>query len=115
MLASGYILAPELQDAASGLWAGKPAMLVRLLTTDEIVSIPQLADIQRELAQEHAQEFFPCGTAYLEVEKLREKQQPLRRDGFTIRPNASGISMKVETLGFVKVDFSTLKHQVVKA
>ncbi|XP_024380154.1 gamma carbonic anhydrase-like 2, mitochondrial [Physcomitrium patens] len=73
MLGSGSLLPPGRRVPAGELWAGNPARFVRMLTNDEIMSIPKLADGLRELAQEHAQEFLPYGTAYLEVEKLREK------------------------------------------
>jgi carbonic anhydrase/acetyltransferase-like protein (isoleucine patch superfamily) len=73
MLGSGAVLPPGRRVPAGELWAGNPARFVRMLTNDEILAIPKLADGLRELAQEHMQEFLPYGTAYLEVEKLREK------------------------------------------
>ena len=71
MLGSGSVLPPGRRVPAGELWAGNPARFVRLLTADEIVAIPKLAHDIRELAQEHADEFLPYSTAYLEVEKLR--------------------------------------------
>lgn len=73
MLGSGSVLPPGRRVPAGELWAGNPARFVRMLTNDEILSIPKLADGLRELAQEHLTEFLPYGTAYLEVEKLRRR------------------------------------------
>jgi len=73
VLGSGSVLPPGRRVPAGELWAGNPARFVRTLTHDEILAIPGLASGLRELAQEHSQEFLPYGTAYLEVEKLREK------------------------------------------
>jgi carbonic anhydrase/acetyltransferase-like protein (isoleucine patch superfamily) len=75
MLGSGSVLPPGRRVPAGELWAGNPARFVRMLTNDEILAIPKLADGLRELAQEHMQEYLPYGTAYLEVEKLRQKMK----------------------------------------
>ncbi|CAM6013177.1 unnamed protein product [Sphagnum balticum] len=73
MLGSGSVLPPGRRVPAGELWAGNPARFVRELTYDEVLAIPALADGIRELKEEHAGQFLPYSTAYLQLERLREK------------------------------------------
>lgn len=72
ILEAGSVLPPGRRIPSGELWAGNPARFVRLLTIDEVAEIPKIAKAVSYIAQEHASEFLPYSTAYLEVEKLKK-------------------------------------------
>eukprot|EP00897_Mesotaenium_endlicherianum_P001826 jgi/Mesen1/1671/ME000136S00553 len=71
ILEAGSVVPPGRRIPGGQVWAGTPAKFVRLLTSDEIAEIKPLAEAIHKNADEHAGEFLPYGTAYLELEKLR--------------------------------------------
>lgn len=72
ILESGSVVPPGRRIPAGELWAGNPARFVRQVTLDEVHSIKRLAERMRSVAREHACEFLPYSTAYLEAEKLKK-------------------------------------------
>ncbi|GLJ44241.1 hypothetical protein SUGI_0924280 [Cryptomeria japonica] len=72
ILEAGSVLPPGRRIPSGELWAGNPARFVRMLTPDEVAEIPKIAKAVSYIAQDHASEFLPYSTAYLEVEKLKK-------------------------------------------
>ncbi|KAH9298147.1 hypothetical protein KI387_029829, partial [Taxus chinensis] len=72
ILEAGSVLPPGRRIPSGELWAGNPARFVRLLTADEVAEIPKIAKAVSYIAQDHAAEFLPYSTVYLEVEKLKK-------------------------------------------
>lgn len=72
ILESGSVVPPGRRIPAGELWAGNPARFVRQVTADEVHSIKILAEKIRLVGKEHACEFLPYSTAYLEAEKLKK-------------------------------------------
>lgn len=71
ILEAGSVLPPGRRIPSGELWGGNPAKFIRLLTLDEVAAIPKIAKAVSYVAQDHASEFLPYSTAYLEVEKLK--------------------------------------------
>lgn len=72
ILEAGSVLPPGRRIPSGELWGGNPAKFIRLLTLDEVAAIPKMAKAVSYVAQDHASEFLPYSTAYLEVEKLKK-------------------------------------------
>ncbi|GBG60039.1 hypothetical protein CBR_g370 [Chara braunii] len=72
ILEAGSVVPPGRLIGGKKLWGGNPARYVRDLTTDEIAAIPTLSVAMNTVAGEHASEFLPYSSAYLEAEALKE-------------------------------------------
>lgn len=69
-LGDGSVLAPGRRIPSGELWAGNPARYVRDLLPDEIAGITDLAEAVHEIAQDHASQFLPYSTAYVDAEQF---------------------------------------------
>lgn len=72
VLGDGSIVPPGRRIPGGELWSGSPARFVRRLSGDETAEIVKLAEGVSTLADEHAGEFLPYTTAYIEAEKLKK-------------------------------------------
>ena len=70
MVGPGAIVHPDQRIPGGELWAGNPAQHVRDLSRTETAGLTATADAETEAAKEHADVFFPAGTAYREAEQL---------------------------------------------
>ena len=69
-VADGAVVGAGARVPAGQLFAGNPASYVRDLTEEEVGGRRQACEDVHGLAAEHAHEFLPTGTAYLEAEKI---------------------------------------------
>lgn len=69
IIAAGAVIAPGALIPEGQLWAGNPAKYIRDVAEEEIGGFEKAAEATSNLAQEHADEFLPYGSAYLEAEK----------------------------------------------
>lgn len=66
----GSVVHPGRRVPAGQLWAGNPAVYVRDLTKPEVAEAEGAAKAVAALAAEHAYQFLPYTTAYVQAEKL---------------------------------------------
>lgn len=72
VLADASVLPAGCYVPSGELWAGNPAQFVRKLTGDEVAEISKLAEAVYVASADHAAEFLPYSTAYIEAEKLKK-------------------------------------------
>lgn len=70
IVAAGAVVHPDQRIPAGEVWSGNPARFERKLTPEEAVSTEGNAEAQADAAKDHAEVFFPTGTAYREAEGL---------------------------------------------
>lgn len=68
ILAAGANVAPGTFVPAGQFWAGNPAKYIRDVEEEEMGAFEKAAEASAGLALEHAEEFLPYGTAYLQAE-----------------------------------------------
>ena len=68
ILAAGAVVLPGTFIPSGQFWAGNPAKYIRDVGEDEMAGFEKVAERTASLALEHAEEFLPFGTAYLEAE-----------------------------------------------
>lgn len=72
VLADATVVGPGQLIPGGQLWAGNPAKFVREVSGDEIAEIQRLAESIGYTSREHASEFLPYSTAYIQAEKLKD-------------------------------------------
>lgn len=69
-VAPNSVVHPGRRIPSGQLWAGNPAAYVRDLTKTELAEASGHAEEEADIAAEHAHEFLPQSTVYLQAEKL---------------------------------------------
>jgi len=75
ILMDGTVVPPGRMIPAGQMWSGNPATYVRDCTEEEVEDIGVVAEQATILRKEHASEFTPYSTAYIDAEKLRAWQK----------------------------------------
>ncbi len=70
-LADGAVLPAGARVPAGQVFAGNPATYQRTLSEDEVAARKVQCEGVASLAAQHAHEFLPSGTAYLDAEKIK--------------------------------------------
>lgn len=70
ILAAGSVVLQGMLVPQGQFWAGNPAKYVRDVAEEEFGTFEKRAEANAALALEHAEEFLPFGTAYLNVEGI---------------------------------------------
>ena len=71
ILEAGSVLPAGARVPSGQVWGGSPAAYVRDVADGEADGIVKQAQAQADSAAEHAHEFLPYGTAYLDAERIR--------------------------------------------
>lgn len=74
IVAPGAVVHPDQRIPAGQVWGGNPARFERKLTPEEVASTEGNAEAHADAARDHAEMFFPEGTAYREAEGLDNGQ-----------------------------------------
>lgn len=74
-LEDGTVVPPGRMIPMGQMWSGNPASYVRDLTEEEVEDIAVVAEQAVELCKDHASEFLPYSSAYVDAEKLRAWQK----------------------------------------
>lgn len=68
-VADGAVVHPGRRIPKGQVWAGNPAVFVRDVSKDEMAAMEMEAEAHATLAEEHAHEFLPEGSAYQDAER----------------------------------------------